>query len=131
MAPKRKQKPALTLLNLDSSCLGEYAKQQIRKAFNANHNRASNPTPHVERPARNESIPAYAGPKFTAPVCINIYSTRKRKTDIDNISGKAVLDGCVKSGIFKDDSPEFVEAYQVHRPEIGKEEKTVIIITGE
>lgn len=128
---KRKKRQSLTLLNFESSNLGEYAKQQIRKVFNANRNRAPHSSSHVERPSRDESIPAYAGPKFTAPVCINIYSTRKRKTDIDNISGKAILDGCVKSGIFKDDSPEFVEAYQVHRPEIDKEEKTVIVITSE
>lgn len=128
---KRKSKTIRAVLDLESSNLGEYAKQQIRKVLNANQNRASYTPSHLERPSCNESIPAYAGPKFTAPVHICIYSTRKRKTDIDNISGKAVLDSCVKSGIFKDDSPDFVSSYQVHRPEIGKEEKTVIIITGE
>jgi hypothetical protein len=118
-----------TLAELEKSTFGEFAKQQIRKAFDANQNRAPNPSAHLECSFGNEPIPAYAGPKFVAPVHIDIYSTRKRKTDIDNISGKAVLDGCVKSGIFKDDSPDYVKSYQVHQPEIGEEEKTIIVIT--
>jgi Holliday junction resolvase RusA-like endonuclease len=82
----------------------------------------------VERTTGNALLAEKKSSRFTAPVSISIYSTRCRATDIDNISGKAVLDGLVNCGIFKDDSPEFIESYQVHKAKIGKEEKTVISI---
>ena len=70
--------------------------------------------------------------RFDAPVRIDIYSTRKGKTDIDNISGKAALDGIIKAGILKDDSTEFIKEYQVHRAvpvTKTEDEKTEIVIT--
>jgi Holliday junction resolvase RusA-like endonuclease len=132
----------ITLDNLDKTNLGDYAKEQIRRSlaggsrFNAAacdkkaapRNRASDTAANVEQYFVNATLPAYAGEKFNSPVRVDIYSTRCRKTDIDNISGKALLDGCVKSGIFTDDSPEYIRQYQVHNPEIGEEEKTLIVI---
>lgn len=115
---------------LEKSSLSEHAKEQIRREFSKKKdgNRTSNSPSNVERSTVNASIHTYAGTTFDTPVRVDIYSTRQRKTDIDNISGKAVLDGCVAAGIFKDDSPDFIECYQVHKPEISAEEKTIIVI---
>ena len=115
---------------LERCSLSEHAKEQIRREFSKkkNGNRDTYSTSNVERSVVNAPIHTYAGTTFNTPVRVDIYSSRKRKTDIDNISGKAVLDGCVEAGIFKDDSPDFIECYQVHKPTISNEEKTVIII---
>jgi Holliday junction resolvase RusA-like endonuclease len=115
---------------LEKCSLSEHAKEQIRSEFSKKKagNRVANSAPNVERAVVNELLFPYAGTTFNTPVRVDIYSTRQRKTDIDNISGKAVLDGCVAAGIFKDDSPDFIECYQVHKPEISAEEKTVIVI---
>lgn len=118
-----------SLSELEKSNLSEDAKRQIRKAFNAKNNRTSHSASNLELSPRCKSMEAKASKRFTSPVRIDIYSTRERKTDIDNISGKAVLDGIVKSGILRDDSPDEIEAYQVHKATIGNEEKTIIVIT--
>jgi Holliday junction resolvase RusA-like endonuclease len=70
--------------------------------------------------------------RFNAPVRIDIFSTRKGKTDIDNISGKAALDGFIKIGLLKDDSAEYIKEYQVHSAvpvSTTEEEETKIVIT--
>ena len=65
--------------------------------------------------------------RFTSPVCISIYSIRKRLVDTDGISAKAVIDGIVKVGLLEDDSPKYVQEVR-YSQEKGTEEKTVITI---
>lgn len=116
---------------LAKTCFPEYIKDQIRHEFTKEkgNNRTSNTSSNLELPTRIKPICKNEGPTFNTPVRINIYSTRIRETDIDGISGKAALDGIVKSGILADDSPDQIESYQIHKPTISSEEKTVIEIT--
>jgi|GEM_PF-5127560 len=57
---------------------------------------------------------------------IKINVDRKRLLDYDNICVKQVIDGCVRSGLIKDDSPKFMAGYDVRQKQ-AKENKTVII----
>jgi len=118
------------LSELNKYPIPEHIKQQIVDAYRKKKN--GDNTPHsvadMEPASRNESVPTYAGETFDSPVHIDIYSRRKKKTDIDNISGKAALDGIVNCGILETDSPDQIESYQVHKPEISPVEQTVIVI---
>lgn len=66
--------------------------------------------------------------RFVTPVRVFIYSIRNRLPDMDNISGKAVLDAIVNLGILQDDSKKWIPEQPRHTSEVGKEEKTVITI---
>lgn len=91
------------------------------------NNRTSHPFTHVERTAKNETVPAKDGQGFHSPVRIHIHSIRKRLTDADGVSAKAAIDGLVKAGVLEDDSPEFVQEVS-YSQEKGKEEKTIITL---
>ena len=43
------------------------------------------------------------------PFLCRVHSVRKRLTDIDGISVKAVIDGIVLAGVLPDDKAEFIE----------------------
>jgi hypothetical protein len=92
--------------------------------------RSANPAPNVEQSARNEPLAKKEGARFNTPVCIHIHSVRKRLCDADGISGKAAIDGLVKAGILKDDSPSEVEqvTFSQRKCEEGEEELTEITI---
>ena len=64
---------------------------------------------------------------FDTPVSIHIHSVRHRLTDADGISGKALIDSLVLSGVLQDDSPEFVKEVS-YSQEKGETEYTVITI---
>jgi hypothetical protein len=118
------------LSELNKYPIPEHIKQQIVDAYRKKKN--GDNTPHsvadMEPASRNESVSAYSGETFDSPVHIDIYSRRKKKTDIDNVSGKAALDGIVNCGILETDSPDQIESYRVHKPEISPVEQTVIVI---
>jgi Holliday junction resolvase RusA-like endonuclease len=119
-----------SLLEVEESGYPEYIKEQLRRGFTEkkNRNRTSSSTSNLELSTKRKSVRKNESAAFNSPVRINIYSTRKRKTDIDGISGKAALDGIVNSGLLIDDSSDQIESYQVHKPTICNEEKTLIII---
>ena len=58
---------------------------------------------------------------------VSLIHYRKRLCDPDGISVKAAIDGIVKAGILKDDSPEFVEEI-IQKQVKSNDEKTEIII---
>jgi Holliday junction resolvase RusA-like endonuclease len=64
---------------------------------------------------------------FASQVRIAFHCVRKRLADVDNLSGKAVIDGLVEAGILADDSAEQV-AEVTYRQTKGKTEKTIITI---
>lgn len=114
---------------LEKSSLSPYAKEQIRREFEKKgRNRIADTASNVELSPKRKPIRSYEGATFNTPVRVDIFSTRCRKTDIDGISGKAALDGIVDCGILKDDSPDQIERYQIHKPTISKVEKTLIVI---
>jgi hypothetical protein len=61
------------------------------------------------------------------PVSIHVHSVRKRLTDADGVSAKAVIDALVADGLLKNDSPEFVKEVR-YSQEKGETEYTVITI---
>lgn len=63
---------------------------------------------------------------ITSPVNINIHSIRKRLTDCDGVSGKAVIDGLILAGLLKDDGPKFVQSVTFSQEKTSGPEKTII-----
>ncbi len=76
---------------------------------------------------RAQSVVAEQGSAFDTPVRVSFHSIRKRLCDVDNLSGKAALDGVVTSGLLRDDSPKYVKEIS-HSQEQGADEKTIITI---
>lgn len=64
---------------------------------------------------------------ITEPITIHIHSIRKRATDADGVSAKAVIDGLVHAGLIIDDSLEYVKEVS-YSQEKGKKEETIIEI---
>ena len=65
--------------------------------------------------------------RLDSPIRIHVHSLRKRLTDADGISAKAVIDGLVLAGILPDDSPKFIKEV-TYSQEKAKEEKTIITL---
>jgi Holliday junction resolvase RusA-like endonuclease len=84
-------------------------------------------TSGMELPARNKQVEKKKSARFTSSVNIRVHSIRKRLTDPDGTSAKAVIDGIVKAGILLDDGPKQIKEVRFTQ-EKGKEEKTIITI---
>lgn len=81
----------------------------------------------LEQVTCHEPLATEEMPRFTAPVVIRVISYRKRLTDTDGISVKAVLDGIVRAGILSDDTSEQVKEITFENRK-SKDEKTIIEI---
>ena len=64
---------------------------------------------------------------FDSQVRITFHCTRKRLSDVDNLCGKAAIDGIVKAGLLADDSAKQVEEVR-YRQVKGRTESTRIVI---
>jgi len=92
-----------------------------------NEDSAAVQTANMER-ASTETQNAESGDsKKDTRVSIHVHSIRKRLCDADGISAKAAIDGLVRGGILKDDSPKYVKEVTFSQ-EKGEEEKTIIEI---
>lgn len=69
--------------------------------------------------------------EFDTPVRVTITHVRKRLADLDNLSGKGLLDGIVACGILRDDSPEQVREVRVRQVKGDPETTTIEIETIE
>mgnify|MGYP001614894921 CR=1 FL=1 len=58
--------------------------------------------------------------------CINIHSKRRRLTDPDGISGKAVIDGLAEGGIFADDSSKYIQKVSFSQEVTKGDEETIV-----
>jgi Holliday junction resolvase RusA-like endonuclease len=98
--------------------------------LNENNNRAGVPSPDLEPDPDNETQGANEVKTFTSRVDVTFHSFRYRLADPDNLSGKAILDECVKAGILSDDSTKEIRAVNHTQEKIGKdqEEKTILTI---
>lgn len=63
------------------------------------------------------------------PAKIKILSFRKRPVDIDNISGKYVIDSLVSAGVLADDDPKHVSEVTHQQMATKDKEQTILIIT--
>ena len=89
----------------------------------------------LEQTLRNASLGTQKAQRFypQARCKVIVYSYRKRDSDCDGISAKALIDGMVHVGIFEDDSSKFIESYEskVIKIKSTEEEKTVLEIIYE
>ena len=90
-------------------------------------NRTTNPITNMEQNVSHASLGTKGIKRLTSPISIHVHSIRKRLTDPDGLSCKAVIDGLVRCGILKDDSPKYVKEV-TYSQEKGKVEKTIITI---
>lgn len=88
------------------------------------------PFTNMESNTRYEALVKEAVAPFTSPVSIHIHSKRKREVDADGVSGKAVIDGLVYSGLLEDDRPQYVKeiTYSQEKIPTKGEEETIITI---
>ena len=87
---------------------------------------------NVEQNTSDASLGTQKAQRFypQARCKVIVYSYRKRDSDCDGISAKALIDGMVHVGIFEDDSSKFIESYEskVIKIKSNEEEKTVLEI---
>lgn len=86
------------------------------------------PIADLEQVVSHATLGADALKRIDAPVNIHVHSVRKRLTDADGASAKALIDAFVLGNLLQDDSPEFVKQVS-YSQEKGDEEYTVIEIT--
>jgi hypothetical protein len=91
-------------------------------------NRTTVSVANVESTSSVSSLAAKENPRFNSRVDIHIHSLRKRLTDADGCSAKAVIDQLVADQILADDSPEFVREVRFSQEKTKGEEKTLVTI---
>ena len=103
--------------------------EQLKEmGYDENGNRITGKTSNLESAVRNEPLGQEESERFDSLVRISIHSVRGVLADPDGISGKAAIDGIVKAGILRDDSPKEVKEVR-YSQEKGRPEKTIITIT--
>ncbi len=93
------------------------------------NDRATIPSANLEQASDHELLAEETMPRFDSPVHIRVISYRKRNTDPDGISVKAVLDGLVRAELLADDSAKQVKSITFEN-RASKEERTIIEITS-
>ena len=85
----------------------------------------------MEHAARHAQAEAKQIEPFASRVSIEIVSYRTRLADVDGISGKAIIDGIVASGLLQDDTTQHIEEVRYRQVKVKnyEEEKTLVIIT--
>lgn len=89
--------------------------------------RSARPHANMERRDALTLDKVEADKRFDSPVRVHFHHIRKRLADLDNLCGKAVLDGLIACGILEDDRQAFVKEIK-HTQEIGKEERTIVTV---
>lgn len=120
-----------SIRQLRKSCLSKDAIEQVINKYEKTCNRNTGVPADRKRNiavAETLQLEILESQRFVAPVRVFIHSIRNRLPDMDNISGKAVLDAIVNLGILQDDSKKWIPEQPRHTSEVGKEEKTVITI---
>jgi len=92
-----------------------------------NKNRTAISPSHMEQNLGYALLGASKIKRVDSPCRVYFHSIRKRLADLDNLSGKAVLDGLVYAGILFDDTPKEVQEFR-HTQEKGPDEKTIVVI---
>lgn len=107
----------------------EDLKKILGKGYAKIRTQAPLQTPDMELYLGDKSLEKKKTARFTSSVNIRVHSIRKRITDPDGTSVKAVLDGIVKAGILFDDGPEYIKEVRFTQEKAkGKEEETIITI---
>jgi len=97
------------------------------KGHNENHYRDPYSDANVESSIGVTSNAADEIARLSPPLRVTFIHTRKRLADLDNLCGKAVLDGIARRTLSGDDSPKQIAEVR-HRQFKGETETTVIEI---
>ena len=95
------------------------------------YSKAAYSPPDLESCLSDGDLAAEEVETFSSPVHIHIHSRRRRLTDADGISAKAVIDGFVHGGLLQDDSARFVQEVSYSQEKITGEQEEETIITVE
>lgn len=91
-------------------------------------NRSPDKSSELER-YFSDGVETEKGAKTSHPrVRITFYHYRKRLTDHDNLSTKAILDGIVREAILRDDSPKFISEVRQRQIQIKSPEKERVMV---
>lgn len=88
-------------------------------------NKTTSSTSNMESNTGNALLGKKNVKGYASPISLHIHSVRKRLTDPDGVSAKAVIDGIVKAGLLPDDSARYIEEITFSQ-EKGEPEKTII-----
>lgn len=102
------------------------AKHIHRKAGTKNN--SANTAPILECTLADALCQQIETQAFDAPVTIHFNSHRRRFTDMDNLSGKDLLDGMVRLKILSDDRSKYVQEI-THTQTFNRAEGSCTIIT--
>jgi len=107
-----------------------YDQLLSKRARCSDADNTSDPAADVEPNSCRGQMETKENTRFYSPVYISIHSVRGKLADPDGISGKAAIDGLVKSGVLADDSSKFVKEVRFTQDKChkGEEERTVITI---
>jgi Holliday junction resolvase RusA-like endonuclease len=94
---------------------------------NESHDRDSAADANVESSIGVTSNAADEIARLSPPFRVTFIHTRKKLADLDNLCGKAVLDGIARRALYGDDSPKQIAEIR-HRQIKGETETTVIEI---
>jgi len=101
--------------------------QEDYERYLARNNRAAVCSANSKSTRRNEAAPAVKAQEVYSRVRIHIHHRTRRLSDATGRSHKACVDGLVRSGILKDDSPKFVKEIS-ETYELAETEETIIEI---
>lgn len=102
-------------------------QEYIKSGRTPNRDRVAISAAKPKQGARHEPVAAEKTPRLASPCRVTLHHFRTRLCDVDNLYGKAVIDGLRHCGILANDSPEEV-AEVVHKQTKSKDEKTTITI---
>lgn len=114
-------------LNQWQEILSHAMFKQLKAKYEQSQNNIANSASDLEPDTCDEYLGKKKVARFSSLCRIHIHSIRGRLADSDGISGKAIIDGCVKAGLFADDSPEYIQSITFTQ-EKGFPEKTIISI---
>lgn len=104
-----------------------YQEQIARDIAKETRHRTTISDADLESDTGHEPLAEGQDAYFTSRVDIHLHSVRKRLADPDGISGKAVIDQCVRSGLLHDDGQAQVRQVTFSQ-EKGTPEKTIVTI---
>jgi len=96
---------------------------------NEKNNNITISSANLEQNISNASLAEEKAKRHDSRISIHVHSVRKRLTDPDGASAKAVIDGLVIKGLLFDDSAKFIEKVTYSQRKTKKEENEVTFVT--
>ena len=107
--------------------LNEHQRKLLQKACD----NIKFPNADLESNISNAQMGTNEATQMVTPCSIHFHSRRYRLADPDGLSGKAIIDGIVHSGVLADDTTKEITNVSFSQEKIKRTEKEVTIITLE